>query len=87
MILFNAGMLGSFLEGMEESGSVAATSLASATNFVASAAYGRWIWNERRPSHDDAAWDESSILYCTGLSMIVTGVLLLSKVQTKSKGE
>jgi hypothetical protein len=80
MILCNAGMLGSFLEGMEESGSVAATSLASAANFVASAAYGRYVWGERlADSNADGA-----ALYAGGLAMIVAGVLLLSTVRTKS---
>jgi hypothetical protein len=79
MILCNAGMLGSFLEGMEESGSVAATSLSSAANFVASAAYGHYVWGERLDSRADGA-----ALYAGGLVMIVSGVLLLSTVQTKS---
>jgi hypothetical protein len=79
MVLCNAGMLGSFLEGMEESGSVAATSLASAANFVASAAYGHYVWGERRDSNADGA-----ALYAGGLLMIVAGVLLLSTVRTKS---
>lgn len=79
MILCNAGMLGSFLEGMEESGSVAATSLASAANFVASAAYGRYVWGERPGGQADGA-----ALYLGGLAMIVAGVLLLSTSQTKS---
>jgi hypothetical protein len=80
MVLCNAGMLGSFLEGMEESGSVAATSLASAANFVASAAYGRYVWGERlADSNADGA-----ALYAGGLLMIVAGVLLLSTVRTKS---
>jgi hypothetical protein len=84
MVLCNAGMLGSFLEGMEESGSVAASSLASASNFVASAAYGRWVWNELGSTSSDS--DDLDLLYYTGLVMIVTGVLLMS-VQTKSKVE
>ena len=79
MVLCNAGMLGSFLEGMEESGSVAATSLATAANFVASAAYGHYVWGERLDSGADGA-----AMYAGGLVLIVAGVLLLSTVQTKS---
>jgi drug/metabolite transporter (DMT)-like permease len=67
MIACNAYMLGTFLKGMEESGSVAGTALSTASNFVVSACYGYILWGER-----------FSVLWWTGFGMVITGVLLLS---------
>lgn len=67
MLACNAYMLGSFVAGMEESGSVAGTALSSAANFVASAAFGYVFWEERfTPS------------WWIGFSMILGGVAILS---------
>ncbi|EEC44325.1 predicted protein [Phaeodactylum tricornutum CCAP 1055/1] len=67
MIVCNAIMLGSFLEGMEESGSVAGTALATASNFATSAAYGFFLWEE-----------DLSMEWMVGFGMVVVGVLILS---------
>lgn len=67
MIVCNAYMLGTFLKGMEESGSVAGTALSTASNFAMSACYGYLLWGER-----------FSVLWWTGFSMVVAGVMLLT---------
>jgi drug/metabolite transporter (DMT)-like permease len=67
MILCNAYMLGSFLEGMEESGSVAGTALSTASNFIASACLGFLFWGER-----------FSTLWYTGFAMVLAGVFVLA---------
>jgi len=67
MILCNAAMLGSFLSGMEESGSVAGTALSSAANFLASAFYGYLLFEEQFTRQ-----------WWFGLMLIVLGVFLLS---------
>jgi drug/metabolite transporter (DMT)-like permease len=73
MIACNATMLGTFLEGMQESGSVAGTALSSAANFAASALFGAALFDERFP----AEW-------WLGFSMVVVGSMLLSTVRVKS---
>ena len=67
MIACNAYMLGTFLKGMEESGSVAGTALSTASNFVVSACFGYVLWGER-----------FSVLWWTGFGMVISGVMLLS---------
>lgn len=69
MIGCNAAMMGSFVSGMEESGSVAGTALSSAANFAASAAYGYVLFDERFTG-----------FWWVGLAMVLTGVTLLSSV-------
>ena len=69
MIACNALMLGSFLRGMQESGSVAGTALASAANFVVSAFYGYLIFAEDYVS---------SPQWWLGFAMVIAGVTLLS---------
>lgn len=71
-ILLNVGMVGTFLEGMEESGSVAGTGLASAANFVVSAMLGTMLWGE----HVSFTW------FC-GFVLVVLGVGLLSSVKIR----
>ena len=71
MLLLNAYMIASFLKGMNESGSVVGTALSSASNFTCSAIFGYFVWNERFA----AAW-------WFGFVSVLTGVLLLSTVQT-----
>lgn len=73
MLGCNAGMLGSFLSGMEESGSVAGTSLSSAANFSVSALLGYVLWGE----HFNLQW-------WFGFSMVILGVLLLSTSSSSS---
>jgi len=67
MLACNAWQIGSFLEGMEAAGSVAGTALATAANFVVSAGYGYFFWNER-----------FSGVWWAGFGMVVAGVVLLS---------
>lgn len=76
MIICNAYMLGTFLKGMEESGSVAGTALSTASNFVVSACYGYVLWGER-----------FSVIWWTGFSMVITGVMLLSVANTPRSNE
>jgi uncharacterized membrane protein len=73
MIASNAAMLGSFLKGMQESGSVAGTALASAANFGASALFGYLLWEERFPFQ-----------WWIGFGMVVVGAMLLSTVQVEA---
>jgi drug/metabolite transporter (DMT)-like permease len=72
MIVMNIVMVGAFLEGMDESGSVAGTGLASASNFAVSALYGIFLFNEEV----DATW-------VAGFSLVIIGVTLLSTVQAQ----
>ena len=76
MIACNAFMLGSFLEGMEESGSVAGTALATAANFAVSAFYGYILWEER-----------FSTQWMIGFTMVIAGVILLSSVRVQSTSQ
>jgi hypothetical protein len=67
----NAYMMASFLKGMNESGSVAGTALSAASNFTCSAAFGYLVWGER-----------FATTWWFGFLSVLTGVLLLSTVQT-----
>lgn len=69
-ILLNIGMIGSFLEGMEQSGSVAGTAITTGSNFVISAIYGFIFWNEI-----------FSFTWLIGFCMVIIGTILLSTVQ------
>jgi drug/metabolite transporter (DMT)-like permease len=73
MIFCNGYMLGTFLQGMEESGSVAGTALSTASNFLTSAAYGYILWNER-----------FTLLWWSGFALVCTGVALLSVFSANS---
>ena len=73
MIVCNAYQLGSFLEGMETSGSVAGTALATASNFVTSAVYGYALWDET-----------FTLLWYAGMAMVMAGVMLLSQSSSSS---
>jgi drug/metabolite transporter (DMT)-like permease len=72
MIACNAAMLGSFLEGMQESGSVAGTALSSAANFATSACLGGLFLGERFP-----------LQWWLGFGMVVGGAMLLATVRVK----
>jgi drug/metabolite transporter (DMT)-like permease len=67
MLGCNAGMLGSFLSGMEESGSVAGTSLSTAANFSVSAFLGYLLWGE-----------QFNVSWWLGFGMVILGVFILS---------
>jgi uncharacterized membrane protein len=73
MIACNATMLGTFLEGMQESGSVAGTALTSAANFTASAIFGAALFDERFP-----------VEWWVGFSRVVVGSMLLSTVRVQA---
>lgn len=70
MVSLNILMVGTFLEGMEESGSVAGTALASAANFGASALFGILLWNETVNQQ-----------WLFGFCLVVVGAGILSTVQ------
>ena len=72
MILTNAAMMATFLDGMNESGTVAGTALANAANFTLSAIYGVLFFEESINS-----------LWMVGFSMILIGAWILSSIQMK----
>lgn len=76
MLVCNAFMLGSFVSGMQESGSVAGTALSSAANFIVSALYGYLLWNERF----EAQW-------WLGFGLVLTGVMVLSTTTKATDGK
>ena len=47
MVVCNAYMIGTFLQGMDDMGSVSGTAYTTAFNFITSALYGYYIWDER----------------------------------------
>lgn len=63
-------MLGSFVQGMQESGSVAGTALSNAANFIVSAAMGWLLFDEKY-----------SLQWWCGFVMVLVGTLLLSGVR------
>jgi multidrug transporter EmrE-like cation transporter len=69
MVVLNAIMMSSFLDGLQDSGTVVATSLSSAANFLMSALYGMWIFDE--------SIHATGVL---GLFLLALGVGLLSTV-------
>jgi len=71
MIVMNAFMMGAFLEGMDESGSVAATGLATAANFGTSALFGIFLWDE-----------QVNEIWLAGFVLVLCGVLVLSQVKS-----
>lgn len=76
MILCNGYMLGTFLKGMEESGSVAGTALSTASNFLTSATYGYFLRNER-----------FTLLWWAGFTLVCTGVALISVFSANYVGQ
>lgn len=72
-LVLNIVMVGSFLEGMEESGSVAGTAMSSAANFVVSSVLGFMLWDE-----------DFSTTWLFGFSLVVLGTLLLSTIKAES---
>ena len=68
-LALNIFMAGSFLEGMEESGSVAGTALSNAANFGVSSMLGFFLWQE-----------EFSTTWLFGFSLVILGTFLLSTV-------
>ena len=74
MIVINACMMGQFLDGLQESGSVAATAISTAANFLFSALYGLLLFDER-----------VNITWCFGFILILAGVWMLSTVKVKKE--
>lgn len=72
----NAFMMGAFLEGMEESGSVAGTGLATAANFGTSALFGIGLWGE-----------QVNKTWMVGFILVLGGVLMLSQVKSVNDGD
>jgi len=72
MIALNLIMVATFLEGMNESGSVIATALSTGTNFSVSAIYGVLIFQE-----------EVNFVWLFGFFMILSGVWLMLSVNLK----
>ena len=70
MVSLNILMVGTFLEGIEESGSVAGTALASAANFGTSALFGFLLFHETI----NQTW-------LLGFSLVMAGAVMLSTVQ------
>ena len=73
MVGLNVVMVALFVEGMEESGSVAGTGLASAANFATSALYGILLWDE-----------QVSTQWFLGFALVVLGVAFLSPVRVQA---
>jgi hypothetical protein len=76
MLVMNTYMIASFLRGMQESGSVVATSLSTAANFVASAIYGAVVWKERM-----------NVQWCAGFGCVLLGVVILSNTAPQPEDE
>lgn len=72
-LVLNIVMVGSFLEGMEESGSVAGTALSNAANFVVSSVLGFLLWEE-----------DVSTKWLFGFVLVILGTLLLASVKAGS---
>ena len=71
MILCNISMVACFVGGLQESGSVAGTALATGSNFVCSVLVGYMVWNE-------------SLVSWPGFFMVVAGTILLMWSQRPS---
>ena len=74
MILTNVYMVACFLKGMQDSGSVRGTSLATASNFASSALYGHLLWDEKLNKR-----------WCFGFACVLIGVMLLSSETATSQ--
>lgn len=68
MIVCNIYMIGTFLKGMDESGTIAGTALSTSSNFIVSAIYGYYIWEERHTS-----------LWWLGFTMVCIGMTILTQ--------
>jgi drug/metabolite transporter (DMT)-like permease len=66
MILCNVCMIGTYLEGMQESGTIAGVALSTSSNFILSAIYGYAIWNERYTTH----WWIGFLMVCFGMTIL-----------------
>ena len=66
MIVCNIYMIGTFLKGMDESGTIAGTALSTSSNFMVSAAYGYYIWEERYTIH----WWMGFTMVCVGMTIL-----------------
>ena len=71
MLACNALMLGTFVRGLEEQGSITGSALSTAANFCTSALLGSIVWKETFTS-----------LWFMGLGMIFVGMVLLTTTTT-----
>lgn len=76
MIACNAAMVACFVGGLEHAGSIAGTALATAANFIVSAALGYLVWKE----HEQGT--TASGTYVPGFLMVVAGTVLLVLAQS-----
>lgn len=74
MVCCNALMLASFMQGMQESGSVAGTALSNAANFATSALLGKLLLNETYSSR-----------WWYGFMLVMVGTLILSSVRAADR--
>jgi drug/metabolite transporter (DMT)-like permease len=74
MMVCNAYMLGAFLDGMEQAGSVAGTALSNAANFLSSAVIGYIVWHER-----------FTTLWYIGFMFILIGTILLTTAASERR--
>jgi hypothetical protein len=69
MIVCNIYMIGTFLKGIDESGTIAGTALSTSSNFIVSALYGYSIWEERY-----------TIYWWFGFTMVCLGMIILTQL-------
>ena len=81
MIACNAAMVACLVGGLQDAGSIAGTALATAANFLASAAAGYWLWNEQQDEQ------QQNPLYGPGLVLVVAGTVLLVWAQRPEEEE
>ena len=69
MIICNVSMVACFVGGLQDAGSIAGTALATAANFLSSAAAGYFIWKE------------GNSISVPGFTMVIVGTILLVLAQ------
>ena len=74
MIVCNIYMIGTFLKGMDVSGTIAGTALSTSSNFIVSAMYGYYIWEERH-----------SMQWWFGFTMVCMGMTILTQCCSTAK--
>lgn len=73
-------MVACLVGGLQDAGSIAGTALATAANFLASAAAGFWLWKEQQDQ-------EQNPLFGPGLALVVAGTVLLVWAQRPEEEE
>jgi hypothetical protein len=76
MIVCNIYMIGTFLKGMDDSGTIAGTALSTSSNFILSAVYGYFIWDERHTMH-----------WWIGLTMVCLGMTILTQCSSTTRDQ